>query len=177
MEGFAMYGFLVAERVSALWLVQNKQKRSSFGLSVGDGESEVFIPASEQLIKIIPEECWDFGNDRVYVNPIAVEHSPDGHLQFAPELAGSATLPHALVLLRVQLPGADLTRFELSVERILARATAVSAGGATEQMLVVIRPGESVKAVGYRSGKPYASCQIRFDGKDVIKEAASQPKS
>src|SRR5262249_51784613 len=98
-EGFAMYGFLVAERVSDLWLVQNKRQRSSFGLYVGDPESGIFIPSSDQLIRIIPEECWDFGNERVYVNPIAVDRKPDGKLQFVPELEGSSTLSYALALL------------------------------------------------------------------------------
>lgn len=161
-----MHGFIVEQEVGPLYMVLRRGEQIP-GVIVGDGPNAAFLPFDKQYINCIPEECWDFGRDRVYVQPLTYARQPDGTVLIVPEPLDSKTFNDALVRLGLRLPGCHLTRFELDPGQILARATAIGSGWSVEEMLVVMHPGQSVKAVGYQNGQLRACQQISFDGRRI----------
>jgi hypothetical protein len=162
-----MHGFLVEQGAGPLYMVLRRGDDIP-GIMVGDGPNAAFLPFAKEYMNCIPEECWNFGLGRVYVQPLTFARQSDGKVLIVPEPLDSKTYNDALVLLSLSLAGCHLTRFELDSEQIVARATAIGDGRSVEQMLVVLRPGQSVKAVGYQHGTLVASQLLTFDGRRII---------
>lgn len=159
--------FFVEDCVKPLFLVPDRKASSRYGIRLGAGVGECFVAASDELMSLVPEECWDFRHNHVYVEPLSVQMEAGKAPLLVPEPIDSSTQTQALVLVRQSVSGVDDVLVDLPPDRIVARAGYRCEQDLVSEVLVILNPSQSMRLVGLRHGTQRKEVIVSFDSSHV----------